>query len=74
MNQIIDTSEPDLLGHRLDCVRRLLTRDLDPWAKDYWTIVERALTRAWKQQILAHDYGLKTHKNQELIADYASHW
>lgn len=73
MKQTIDVNEPDLLGHRLDSVRRLLEGDLDPWAKGYWTTVERALTRAWKRQILALDYGLKTHVNQELSSDYVSH-
>lgn len=73
MNQIIDVNEPDLLGHRLDSVRKLLAGDLSPWAKGYWTTVERALVRAWKRQILTLDYGLKTHTNQQLSSGYVSY-
>ncbi len=73
MKQTIDVNESDLLGHRLDCVRKVLAGDLDPWAKGYWSTVEQALLRAWKRRILALDYGLKTHTNQELSSGYVSH-
>jgi hypothetical protein len=36
------------MAHRLDSVRALLERDdLKPWARNYWTTVERQLTTNW---------------------------
>ena len=73
MKQTIDVNESDLLGHRLDSVRKVLAGELHPWARNYWATVEQALLRAWKRQILTLDYGLKTHKNQELSSGYVSY-
>jgi len=36
------------LAQRLDSVRELLARDnLTPWARNYWTSVDRQLTANW---------------------------
>lgn len=36
------------LAQRLDSVRALLERDdLKPWARNYWTSVDRQLTANW---------------------------
>jgi hypothetical protein len=46
----VNTNEAsiELLGHRLDLVRKVLANpELSDWALQHWTLTERSLQRQW---------------------------
>lgn len=69
MNQYTVVDE-NPLGDRLDSVRALLTRqDLSPWARDYWSTVEKTLTRMWRARVL----GVKTYSESTTYTGFVSY-
>ena len=39
----------ELLAKRIDNVKRILERTHSEWARSHWTLVEKRLTRKWKE-------------------------
>ena len=55
MNDI--THEMEILGNRIDAVKKAVDKTKSVWGKQYLGTLEKTLTKRWKRMLMTRDHG-----------------